>query len=117
MCTTAACSAPSGAEKRDTHSGLTLRRLGDTGTMPHPSQRRAFLATPPEARFRARWAALLAVAAGLVGLLAFPRFGYWPLAIVSVAMFVVAVDGRRSRTAAWLGYLYGAAFMVPLISW
>jgi apolipoprotein N-acyltransferase len=85
--------------------------------MPQPSTRRALLAPPREARFRARWAALLAVAAGLVGVLAFPRFGSWPLAIVSVAMFVVAVDGRRSRTAAWLGYLYGAAFMVPLISW
>jgi apolipoprotein N-acyltransferase len=69
------------------------------------------------AGFATRWAALLAVAGGLLGVLAFPRFGFWPLAIVSVAILSVAVDGRRSRTAAWLGYLYGLAFMVPLASW
>ncbi|MBE7188305.1 MAG: apolipoprotein N-acyltransferase [Jatrophihabitans endophyticus] len=60
---------------------------------------------------------MLALGGGLVGVLAFPRFGYWPLAIVSVAVLSVAVDGRRARTAAWLGYLYGAAFMLPLVHW
>src|ERR1700750_545257 len=67
--------------------------------------------------FRARWAALVAVASGLTGLLAFPRFGLWPLAVVSVAGLSLAVHGRRCRTAAWLGLLYGAAFFVPLLSW
>ncbi len=67
--------------------------------------------------FRRRWAALLALAGGLLGVLAFPRYGIWPMAFVSVAALSVAVDGRRSRTAAWLGYLYGAAFLVPLVSW
>ena len=32
-------------------------------------------------------------------------------------MLSVAVDGRHPRTAAWLGYLYGLAFMIPLLSW
>ncbi len=50
-------------------------------------------------------------------MLAFPRYGIWPAAIVSVALLSVAVDGRRARTGAWLGYLYGAAFLVPLLSW
>jgi apolipoprotein N-acyltransferase len=67
--------------------------------------------------FRRRWAALIAVAGGLAGVLAFPRYGIWPMAFVSVAALSIAVDGRRARTAAWLGFLYGAAFMVPLISW
>ncbi|HVU92992.1 MAG TPA: apolipoprotein N-acyltransferase [Jatrophihabitans sp.] len=67
--------------------------------------------------FRARWAAAGAVGSGLLGVLAFPRFGFWPAAVLSVAGLSVVVDGRRSRTAAWLGYLYGAAFMVPLLSW
>jgi apolipoprotein N-acyltransferase len=71
----------------------------------------------PRPAFGARWAALLAVVGGLVGVLAFPRFGIWPLAFVSVAALSLAVDGRRSRTAAWLGFLYGLAFMVPLVSW
>jgi apolipoprotein N-acyltransferase len=66
---------------------------------------------------RTRWAALLAVAAGLVGVLAFPRFGFWPLAFVSVAGFSITVHGRRSRTGAWLGLLYGLAFFGPLLHW
>jgi apolipoprotein N-acyltransferase len=72
-------------------------------------------ARPP--LFAKRWAALLAAGGGFAGVLAFPRFGIWPAAFVSVALLSVAVDGRRSRTAAWLGYLYGAAFTVPLLSW
>jgi apolipoprotein N-acyltransferase len=66
---------------------------------------------------RARWAALVAVGGGLAGYLAFPTPGIWPLAFVSVAGLSVAVDGRRSRTGAWLGLLYGAALFVPLLHW
>ena len=60
---------------------------------------------------RARWAALVAVGGGLAGYLAFPTVGIWPLAFVSVAALSIAVDGRRSRTGAWLGLLYGAAIV------
>ena len=67
--------------------------------------------------FGRRWAALIALGGGLVGVLAFPRFGIWPAAFVSVAGLSIAVDGRRARTGAWLGYLYGAAFLVPLLYW
>jgi apolipoprotein N-acyltransferase len=70
-----------------------------------------------EPAFTARWAALVAVGGGLIGVLAFPRFGIWPLAFVSVALLSVAVDGRRARTGAWLGYMYGAAFLLPLLHW
>ncbi|MHA3705179.1 apolipoprotein N-acyltransferase [Jatrophihabitans sp. YIM 134969] len=66
---------------------------------------------------RGRWAALLAVAGGLVGVLAFPRFGIWPLAAVSVAALSVAVHGHRARVGAGLGMLWGLGFFVPLISW
>jgi len=72
---------------------------------------------PREPDFRARWAALAAAGGGLVGVLAFPRFGFWPAAFVSVALLSVAVSGRRSRTGAWLGYLYGVAFLLPLVHW
>ena len=64
-----------------------------------------------------RWAALIAVGAGLLGVLAFPRFGVWPLAFGSVASFSVAVHGRRARQAGWLGFVYGAAFFGPLLHW
>jgi apolipoprotein N-acyltransferase len=66
---------------------------------------------------RARWSGLIAVAAGLIGVGAFPRFGVWPLAIISVALLSVALQGRRPRTGAWIGYLYGLAFTIPLLSW
>ena len=66
---------------------------------------------------RARWAALVAVLAGLGAAAAFPRLGIWPLAIVSVAALSWAVDGRRARTGAWLGLCYGLAFFVPLLHW
>jgi len=66
---------------------------------------------------RTRWSTLLAVGGGLLAVVAFPRFNIWPLAIVSVAMLSVAVDGRHPRRAAWLGYLYGLSFMIPLLSW
>jgi apolipoprotein N-acyltransferase len=67
--------------------------------------------------FPTRWAALVAAGGGFAGVLAVPRFGIWPAAFVSVAMLSVAVAGRRSRTGAWLGYLYGAGFLLPLLHW
>ncbi len=76
-------------------------------------------AAPPAAGpfLRGRWAALLALAGGFVGVLAFPSFGVWPLAAVSVAALSVAVHGHRARVGAGLGLLWGLAFFVPLISW
>ncbi len=71
----------------------------------------------PAPAFPKRWAALVALGGGFTGVLAFPTFGLWPVAFVSVAALSVAVDGRRARTGAWLGYIYGAAFLVPLLSW
>lgn len=67
--------------------------------------------------FPRRWAALLAVGGGVIGVLAFPEFGWWPAAFVSVAMLSAAVAGRSARTGAWLGYLYGLAFLLPLVHW
>jgi apolipoprotein N-acyltransferase len=34
-----------------------------------------------------------------------------------VALLSAAVDGRRARTGGWLGFVYGAAFFVPLLHW
>jgi apolipoprotein N-acyltransferase len=68
-------------------------------------------------RFGRLPAAGVAVAGGLIGVAAFPQLGIWPLALLSVAALSVAVDGRRARTAGWLGFAYGLAFFVPVISW
>ena len=92
----------------------TRRVLGDTRRVrwqPRLPVRDLGAAAP------ARLAALVAVAAGIAAAGAFPRLNLWPLAIVSVAGLSWAVDGRRARTGAWLGLLYGLAFFVPLVHW
>ena len=77
------------------------------------------MSAPPAAPVlgRAHWAALTAVVSGLIGVAAFPPYGLWPLAAVSVAGLSLAVHDRRPRTGAWLGYLWGWAFFAPLLSW
>nr|WP_073390903.1 apolipoprotein N-acyltransferase [Jatrophihabitans endophyticus] len=75
------------------------------------------LAAVRPAAFPRRWAALVAVGGGVIGVLAFPTVGWWPAALLSVAMLSLAVDGRRARTGAWLGYAYGLAFLLPLVHW
>ena len=72
---------------------------------PHPAVRNGWVA------------AILAIGSGLAGVTAFPRFGWWPMAIVSVAGLTVAVHGRGVRGALGLGYLYGWAFFGPLLAW
>lgn len=59
----------------------------------------------------------LAFAAGLVGTFAFPPFGLWPLAIVSVAGLSALTRGRRSRDAAGLGLVFGAGLFGPMLHW
>jgi len=88
--------------------------LGDTRRMP--------LQWPVPVRdtaddVRVRWAASVALVAGIAAAGAFPRLGIWPLAVLSVAGLSWAVDGRRARTGAWLGLLYGLGFFVPLLHW
>ena len=58
-----------------------------------------------------------AAAAGGLLLAAFPPYGIWPLAILSVAAFALVTRGVRARRGAWVGLVYGLAFFVPLLSW
>jgi apolipoprotein N-acyltransferase len=60
---------------------------------------------------------VVAVAAGGLLVAAFPPYGVWPLAIVSVAALALVTRGVRARRGAWLGLAYGLAFFVPLLSW
>jgi apolipoprotein N-acyltransferase len=59
----------------------------------------------------------LALGAGLVGTFAFPPFGWWPLAFLSIAGLSVAVHGRRARTGALVGIVYGAGLFLPMLHW
>lgn len=62
-------------------------------------------------------ALLLALASGGLAVLAFPPYGWWPLAAVSVAGLGAAVHRRRTRGGLGLGFVYGLAFFLPLLSW
>ncbi len=81
--------------------------------------------TPPPAapgrRRRAplplRAAAPAAVGAGLATHLAFPGHDLWILAPLGVAALVLAVTGQGLRRAALLGWLFGLAMVLPLLSW
>ncbi|MGY1633236.1 apolipoprotein N-acyltransferase [Geodermatophilus sp. SYSU D01186] len=77
---------------------------------PHP-------AAGTRRRSRWPWRTLLAAAGGLLLLLAFPGYGLWALAPLGPAALALAVRGQRARGGAWLGLVFGLAFLVPLLSW
>ncbi|WP_370771028.1 apolipoprotein N-acyltransferase [Actinomadura roseirufa] len=58
---------------------------------------------------------LLALAAGLVMWPAFPPLDLTPAAPVGVALLTLAIRGLRPRTGAWLGFVGGAAFFLPVL--
>lgn len=92
------------------HSTADPRPVGTVDRRPE--------APPVRARRWEVWARLITVAvAGAALVLTFPPYGTWPLSILSVAAFALAVRGVRARRGAWLGLVFGAAFFVPLLSW
>jgi apolipoprotein N-acyltransferase len=58
-----------------------------------------------------------AAAVGLALLVAFPPYGWWPLAPGSVALLALVCHGRRVRAGLGLGFIAGLVFFVPLLSW
>lgn len=58
-----------------------------------------------------------ALASGLAVLLAFSPTGIWVAAPVGIGLLVLALRGARSRTGAWLGFVHGLAFLLPLLHW
>ncbi|MFV2100890.1 apolipoprotein N-acyltransferase [Micromonospora sp. LOL_024] len=62
-------------------------------------------------------AVALALAGGLALLVAFPPYGWWPLAPVGVALLAAATHRRRWRAGAALGFLTGLALFAPLLAW
>ncbi|XVQ07643.1 apolipoprotein N-acyltransferase [Spirillospora sp. CA-255316] len=65
---------------------------------------------------RAGWPrTLLAVVAGLALWLAFPPADLTPLVFPGVALLTIAVHGLPARTGAWLGFVSGVVFFVPVL--
>ena len=87
-----------------------------TGTLPRPAGPSSSLPRGNVAR-RLPWRTLLALAGGLVLVLAFPGYGLPALAVLGPAALALAVRGERFRSGLWLGLVFGLAFFVPLLSW
>lgn len=58
-----------------------------------------------------------AVVAGALTRLAFPDPGWWPCAVLGVALWCLTLAGRSRRAGAALGLVYGLALFVPLLVW
>ncbi|MBO3085594.1 apolipoprotein N-acyltransferase [Cellulomonas sp. zg-ZUI188] len=103
---------------KDTRAGRSdLGRLG--GRSPR-HERLSLLTYPPGvlAREPARlWTVVLAVAGGLLTRLAFPAPGWWGTAFVGVALLYLALRRDSARWNALVGFLWGLALFLPLITW
>ncbi|WP_432564195.1 apolipoprotein N-acyltransferase [Kineococcus sp. SYSU DK003] len=64
---------------------------------------------------------LLAALGGVAAWAAFPgavsEAGWWPTAILAVALLTLATHGVRARRGLAAGFLFGFAFMFPHLSW
>jgi apolipoprotein N-acyltransferase len=60
---------------------------------------------------------MLSAAAGGLLFLAFPPYGFWPLAPVAVALLSLVVHGRSPAWGAGQGLIFGMTFFAPLLSW
>lgn len=61
--------------------------------------------------------ALLALAAGLLLPFAFAPYGWWPLALVSLAVFFALLRRVSPRAAAWRGWLFGVGAFGHGVTW
>lgn len=83
-------------------------------------------AAPRRAVWATRWESLRGfgslriVAAGLGGMAVYRGFApstWWWSPVVGFALLAIAVRGRGWRAAAGLGFVFGAAFFLPLLTW
>ncbi|KPC72035.1 hypothetical protein ADL35_32985 [Streptomyces sp. NRRL WC-3753] len=58
-----------------------------------------------------------ATAGGFLLYASFPPLGLWFLAPLGPALLIIAVRGRRARSAFTAGGVFGTAFLAPLILW
>ncbi len=63
------------------------------------------------------WSAVLAVLGGLLTWAAFPDVGWWYAAAPGMALLFLAMRRDSARWNALLGFAWGLAFFVPLLTW
>jgi apolipoprotein N-acyltransferase len=94
--------------------GTDTSAAGPDGGAETPRAPRRPWARPP---LRLRLALPLALAGGVLLALAFAPAAFWPLAVVSPALLVVALWGRSLRASFTVGLVFGLAFFFPLLAW
>ena len=73
---------------------------------------------PVEAPPTGRWVRWLVVAlAGIATGLSWQPYDLWPLLLVSLPAFTLAVFGQRLRRSFGLGYVFGLAMLTVTVSW
>lgn len=62
---------------------------------------------------------VVAAAAGVAMWTSFPPRDWWYMAVLSLGvLYALLSQGRpRARTGAWIGFVYGLGFFVPLLPW
>ena len=62
---------------------------------------------------------LAAILAGVAMWAAFPPRNWWFLAVIGLGVLFTALYVRRARvrTGAWVGFVFGLAFFIPLLPW
>lgn len=60
---------------------------------------------------------VLAAVGGLATDAAFPGLGWWPLALVGVALLFLALGRDSARWSTLVGFVFGLAFFLPHIVW
>jgi apolipoprotein N-acyltransferase len=96
---------------------VTANDPGDSGEASAPPRRRRFLRRP-RVPGRDTWLRLAAsIAGGVLWYLSFPPRPVWWLAPVAFALLGLAVYGRRARAGFGYGFLFGLAFLIPLLHW
>jgi apolipoprotein N-acyltransferase len=48
---------------------------------------------------------------------AFAPYGWWPGAVIGVGLLAIALRGVRPGLGAWLGFVHGLVFFLPLLHW
>ena len=88
-------------------------------TDPAPTDDEPIASIPRRAPLRSRIARpALALGSGALVALAMPPWGFWPLAVVGVVLFEIALGDEMSRRRRFLlGYLFGAGWMYLGMGW
>jgi apolipoprotein N-acyltransferase len=93
---------------------VTAHDSGESGDTPQDTGRARRLRLPSADTSRRL---LFSLAGGVLWYLSFPPRPVWWLAPIAFALLGLAVHGKRARAGFGYGFLFGLAFLIPLLHW